>query len=181
MIKNLLKAYLILLAISTIQISCNGGSENKIDSNKTADTANNATISKDTIVSDNSTPVKDPIVKLLEELKKTPTGEKYKVKGELKTGILKYESMAFGDMLHLTFVDKANKEYEFNGNTTEIELFKDAINPSEDNGGYEANKKYLNKTFRVVWRTIQLKHKPKDEIEMYYEEYDEIIYLKQLD
>jgi len=179
--KNLLKAYLILLAISTIQISCNAGSENKIDSLKVADTSNITTISKDSNVSSDSNPVQDPLVKLLEDLKKTPAGENYKVKGELQTGILKYESMAFGDMLHLTFVDNKNKEYEFNGNITEIELFKDAVNPSVDNGGYEANKKYLNKTFRVVWRTIQLKHKPKNDIEMYYEEYDEIIYLKQLD
>jgi hypothetical protein len=33
----------------------------------------------------------------------------------------------------------------------------------------------------MVWRTIKLNHKPKDEMEMYYEEYDEIIYLKQID
>jgi hypothetical protein len=177
--KNLLKAYLILLAISTIQISCNGGLENKIDSNKETDSTK--TISKESIVSSESNPVQDPLEKLLEDLKKTPTRKNYNVKGELKTDILKYNSMFFGDMLHLTFVDNANKEYEFNGNTTEIELFKDAVNPSVDNGGYEANKKYLNKTFRVVWRTIKLNHKPKDEIEMYYEEYDEIIYLKQLD
>ena len=169
------------MAISTIQISCNGGSENKIDSNKTADTTNAISTSKDSIVSSESNPVQDPLVKLLEELKKTPIRKNYKVKGELQTGILKYNSMFFGDLLHLTFVDKNNKEYEFSGNTTEIELFKDAVNPSVDNGGYEANKKYANKTFRVVWRTIKLNHKPQDEMEMYYEEYDEIIYLKQLD
>jgi hypothetical protein len=177
--KNVLKAYLILMATSTIQISCNGGSENKIDSNKTADTT--TAISKESIVSIESNPVQDPLVTLLEDLKKTPAGENYKVKGELKTDILKYKSMGFGDMLHLTFVDNKNKEYDFSGNTTEVELYKDAVNESDDNGGYETNKKYANKTFRVVWRTIQLKHKPKDEIEMYYEEYDEIIYLKQLD
>jgi len=177
--KNLLKAYLILLAISTIQISCNGGSENKIDSNKQADTT--TTISKDSIISNDPNPVQDPVVTLLEELKKTPVGENYKVKGELKTGILKYKSMGFGDLLHLLFVDNNNKDYEFNGNLTEVELFKDAVNESDDNGGYETNKKYVNKTFRVVWRTVKLNHKPKDEMEMYYEEYDEIIYLKQLD
>jgi hypothetical protein len=177
--KNVLKAYLILLAISTIQISCNGGSENKIDSNKEADTT--TTISKDSIVSSESKPVQDPLVTLLEDLKKTPVGENYTVKGELKTGILKYKSMGFGDLLHLFFVDNNNKEYDFSGNTTEVELYKDAVNESDDNGGYETNKKYANKTFRVVWRTIKLNHKPQDEMEMYYEEYDEIIYLKQLD
>ena len=88
--------------------------------------------------------------------------------------------MEFGDILHLGFIDNKNKEYDFNGNISKIELFKDAANPSEENGGYEANRKYLNKTFRVVWRTLKLKNKPKDEMEMYYEEYDEIIYLKQI-
>jgi hypothetical protein len=177
--KNLLKAYLILLAISTIHISCNGGSENKIDSNKEADTT--TTISKDSIISNDPNPVQDPVVTLLEDLKKIPIAENYKVIGELKTGILKYKSMGFGDLLHLFFVDNNNKDYEFNGNLTEVELFKDAVNESDDNGGYETNKKYVNKTFRVVWRTVKLNHKPKDEMEMYYEEYDEIIYLKQLD
>jgi hypothetical protein len=177
--KNLLKAYLILMAISTIQISCNGGSENKIDSNKEADTT--TTISKDSNLSSESNPVQDPLVKLLEDLKKTPVGENYTVKGDLKTGILKYKSMGFGDLLHLFFVDNNNKEYDFSGYTTEVELYKDAVNESDDNGGYETNKKYVNKTFRVVWRTVKLNHKPKDEMEMYYEEYDEIIYLKQLD
>lgn len=177
--KNLIKAFIILITTSTIQISCNGGSENKIDSNKTADTT--TTISKDSIVSSESNPVQDPVVSLLEALKKTPVAENYTVKGELKTGILKYKSMGFGDLLHLFFVDNNNKEYEFNGNITEVELYKDAINESDENGGYEVNKKYVNKSFRVVWRTIKLNHKPQDEMEMYYEEYDEIIYLKQLD
>ncbi len=179
--KNLVKVYTILIAASTFQISCNGGSETKSDSNKEFDTSKNVMKSKDTMESASSTPVKDPLIKLLEELKKMPTGENYKVNGELKTGTLRYKSMGFGDLLHLFFVDNNNKEYEFNGNTTEVELFKEAVNQSDENGGYEANKKYLNKTFRVVWRTIQLKHKPQDEIEMYYEKYDEIIYLKQLD
>lgn len=179
--KNLIKTFIILFTASTFLISCNGGTETKSDSNKESDATNNSSISKDKMESAGSTPVEDPLVKLLEALKKTPVAENYKVEGELKTGILKYNSMAFGDMLHLIFVDNKNKEYEFNGNITEVELYKDAVNESDENGGYEVNKKYVNKTFRVVWRTIQLKHKPKDFMEMYYEKYDEIIYLKQLD
>jgi hypothetical protein len=89
--------------------------------------------------------------------------------------------MAFGDLLHLNFVDKENNEYDFNGNITDVELYKEAANESDENGGYEVNKKFVNKTFRVVWRTIKLKQKPKDIMDMYYEQYDEIIYLKQLD
>jgi hypothetical protein len=123
---------------------------------------------------------KDTIAELLNQLKNIPPGENYLVIGELKTDILKYKSMEFGDLLHLGFIDKNNKEYDFNNNITKVELYKDAANPSDENGGYEANKKYLNKNFRVFWRTVKLKHKPKDEMEMYYEVYDEIIYLKQI-
>jgi len=93
--------------------------------------------------------------------------------------ILTFKSVAFGDMIHIFFVDKKNKEYDFGGNITKFKLDVDATNP-EDEDGYEANKKYVNKKFRVVWRTIKLKNKPKDEMEFYYQEYDEIIYLKQL-
>ena len=146
---------------------------NKIDKNSMAGNENS-------IVNDESNLSKDTIAALLDELKKIPTGDDYTIKGGLKTDILKYESMGFGDLLHLGFVDKNQKEYDFNGNISKIELYKDATNPNEENGGYEAIKKYLNKNFRVVWRTLKLKHKPKDEIEMYYEEYDEIIYLKQI-
>lgn len=166
-------------------MSCNGGSND----NKASDTSNlqvnqskknSDSVNDKNGSSDNGSISKDTIAELLSQLKNIPTGENYKVNGELKTNILTYKSMEFGDLLHLGFMDKNNKEYNFNGNISKVELFKEATNASEENGGYEANKKYLNKNFRVVWRTIKLKNKPKDEIEMYYEEYDEIIYLKQI-
>ena len=122
---------------------------------------------------------KDTIAELLNQLKNIPPGDNYIVIGELKTDILKFKSVAFGDIMHFGFVDKKNKEYDFWGNITEIQLETDSTNP-EDEYGYEANEKYVNKNFRVVWRTLKMKNKPRDEIDWYYEEYDQIIYLKEI-
>ena len=173
----------VIMIVSFIQIGCNSnsGSGNDVDNNEVADSLSVTTNTKDTTVTKTATVVKDTLADLLNELKNTPINKEYKLKGELGTGILNFKSMELGDLLHLRFIDNEKKEYDFNGNITKIELYKEATSPSEDNQGYEVNKKYLNKKFRVVWRTLELKNKPKNETETnYYEVYDEIIYLKQL-
>ena len=173
----------VIMIVSFIQIGCNSnsGSGNDGDNNKVADSLSVTTKTKDTTVTKTAIVVKDTLADLLNELKNTPINKEYKLKGELGTGILNFKSMELGDLLHLRFIDNEKKEYDFNGNITKIELYKEATSPSEDNQGFEVNKKYLNKKFRVVWRTLELKHKPKNETETnYYEVYDEIIYLKQL-
>ena len=122
----------------------------------------------------------DSLALLLEELKKVPLeSNKWKIVGELKTAELKYKDVYFGDLYHLMFVDDKKNEYDFNGNVTKIALDKTATDENDEDG-IEPNKKYLNKKFRVVWRHLKLIGKPQDEMEMYYEEYDQIIYLKQL-
>ena len=187
--KKLITAFGGILYALLILVNFNGCSNEIKDSDKASNTTNsqvnkiNENLNSETEKyrkSENANLSTDTIAELLDKLKNIPPGDNYIIEGELKTDILKYKSMEFGDLLHLGFIDNKNKEYDFNGNISKIELFKDAANPSEENGGYEANRKYLNKTFRVVWRTLKLKNKPKDEIEMYYEEYDEIIYLKQI-
>ncbi len=179
---------------SFIIASCNGGSNEIKDGDKVQNTSNakDSKLNEDSksgtgksIGIDNTNLSRDTIAELLNQLKNIPIGDNYIIKGELKTDILKYKSMEFCDLLHLGFIDKNNKEYDFNGEISKVELYKGATNPSDENGGfenggYEANKKYLNKNFRVVWRTLKLKHKPKDVMDMYYEEFNEIIYLKQI-
>ena len=173
----------VIMIVSFIQIGCNSnsGSGNDGDNNKVADSLSVTTKTKDTTVTKTAIVAKDTLADLLNELKNTPIKKEYKLKGELGTGVLMFKSMEMGDLLHLQFVDNKKKEFNFNDNITKIELYKEATITTDDNQGYEANKKYLNKKFRVVWRTLELKHKPKNETETnYYEVYDEIIYLKQL-
>lgn len=184
--KKLLKLFLLILFANSILQSCKENSTKLKEETKNHDTSKyysseldeKSNISKEKTIEVDNKP-KDSIAELLYQLKNIPTGN-YMVKGELKTDILKFVSVGFGDLLHLGFVDKNNKEYDFNGNVSNVELCVDAKIATEKNGGYEPDKKYLNKNFRVVWRRLKLKHKPKDEMEMYYEEYDEIIYLKKI-
>ena len=149
-------------------MSCNEGSDYSKKLYKVSDTTNlqvnqlneNSRIDKNGL-SINGSFSKDTIAKLLSQLKNIPTGDNHIVNGELNTDLLKYKSMGFGDLLHLGFIDKNKKEYDFNENILKLELYRDAANPSEENGGYEANKKYLNKNFRVVWRSTVLKKNQK--------------------
>ena len=121
------------------------------------------------------------IKSLLEQLSKKPLPENYTVVGELKTKTLRYADFGIGDMSHYIFIDAQNTHYNFNGNDTDVKLIVDAAQPDDENGGYEPNPEYLNKSFRVVWRTVKLNKEPSDIIETYYQEYDEIIYLKLLE
>lgn len=122
----------------------------------------------------------DSLALLLEELKKVPLAStKWKVVGGLKTAELTFKEVAFGDLLHIIFTYDNGEEHDFSANGTDIELFKDATDENDDDG-IVANKKYLNKKFRVVWRHLELDGEPKDEMDMYYQAYDQIIYLKQL-
>jgi hypothetical protein len=172
-----------VLFISIFIQSCNNQSNDSKGTDNTQDTSisvNNETSQSLKGSSSESNLTKDSVTDLLNELKKIPASKGYMTVGDLKTDILKFKSVAFGDIMHYNFIDPKNKEYDFSGNITKVELEQGASNP-EDEDGYEANKKYINKNFRVVWRTVKLNHPPKDEMEMYYEEYNEIIYLKQID
>lgn len=112
---------------------------------------------------------KDTIKKLFDELKKIPVDKSLSV-GEMKIKTLKYKSFEVGDFIHHIFVDEYGNEYDLNSNNTDIKLSEDDV---------EINKKYLNKKFVVVWRSVQQKNPAKDDSFGDYV-WNEILYLKQV-
>ncbi len=130
----------------------------------------------DTIVP--SMPSADDEAALLERMSKKPLPENYVMVGELETDTLTYVEFGMGDLAHYIFTDSEDVNYNFNGNESGLSLQIDAAEPSEENGGYEANPEYLNRKFKVVWRSIKLDKEPSDVMEMYYQEFDQIIYLE---
>lgn len=104
----------------------------------------------------------------------------YIVDGKVKTEILIYSDCMMGDIMHYSFKDETGKTYNFSANDTKFQLEQEAKVPSEINGGYEANVKYKGKKFRVAWRRIRLNREPTEEQDIYYMEYDQIIYLEEV-
>ncbi len=122
----------------------------------------------------------DPNVALLSKLEKIPPFKDFRVIGKVRLDTLKYESADFGDMLHLIFVDRNGKTYDFNSITTKDELYDDFVDPEYGTAQVEANKKFVNKTFVVGWRHLKLKSKVKVDSDFYYAEHDQIIYLQRI-
>lgn len=131
----------------------------------------------------------DTLELTLDALRNKRLREGYKMIGDVKTDILTFTGFEMGDAAYFIFSNSSGKTISFSGNSTNVELIipmpdslSESVLPSEvepvDTGGNMPNPKYLNKKFRVVWRTVQLDRKPQNEIEFYYQEYDEIIYLK---
>ena len=85
-----------------------------------------------------------------------------------------------GDAATYVFKNETGDEITFNGNDTKFLLTVKSIEPTIENGGKDPNPVLLNKKYRVVWRRIQLDHKPQNEMELYYQEFDQIIYLKEM-
>jgi hypothetical protein len=168
-----------VLPIIIVFLGC-GQAKSSADQNSKVSTYEDTSNSIEADVNSKEALKVDSLSLLLDDLKEfTQDDDKWKVVGGLKTAELRYKDVYFGDLYHLIFIGDDKKEYDFNGNRTKIELDKNATT-EDDEDGIEPNKKYLNKKFRVVWRHLKLKGKPKDEMEMYYEEHDEIVYLKQL-
>ena len=44
----------------------------------------------------------------------------------------------------------------------------------------DPNPRYLNRKFQTFWRRVQLTYQPQNERELYYQEFDEIIFLKMM-
>ena len=116
---------------------------------------------------------------LIDELSKIPALKDYKVVGDVHVETMVFSSFGMGDMAHNIFTDEKKEERDFAGNNTSIELFLESA--SDENGGYISNPKYVGKKFTVGWRRVKSTKKPADFIEELYQEFDEIIYLKQLD
>jgi hypothetical protein len=169
----------LLIPISFFILGC-GQFRSSADKDVKMSSIEDTSTSIETVVPSKEASKVDSLDLLLNDLKEfTQDDDTWKVVGGLKTAELKYKDVYFGDLFHLIFIDDDKKEYDFNRNRTKIELNKNTTTENDEDG-LEPNKKYLNKKFRVVWRHLKLKNKPKDEMEMYYEEHDEIIYLKQL-
>ncbi len=146
--------------------------------------------SDDSVEVEARTPV-DTLSLTLDALRNKPLREGYKRLGDVKTDILTFTGFEMGDAAYFIFTNSSGKTISFSGNDTNVELIipmpdslSESVLPSEvepvETGGNLPNPKYLNKKFRVVWRTVQLDRKPQNEIEFYYQEYDEIIYLKEV-
>lgn len=164
--------YLTLLLFA----ACSGGTDNNnssampYDQNTTENSINGNTPSADP----NSTAA------LIEELSKVPPLKDYKVEGDVHIETMTFSSFGMGDMAHNIFIDSKNEERDFAGNLTNTELFLESQEASDENGGYESNPTYVGKKFTVGWRRVKSTKKPTDFIEELYQEFDEIIYLKQL-
>ena len=156
---------LILFLISAV--SCSNRSGKSADSFPT----------KDSVVL--HTPI-DTLALTLDALQNKRLPEGYKTIGEIRTAVLTYTAFRMGDVVYYVFSNETGDEISFSGNDSHFPLTVKSPNPNDENGGKDPNSRYLNKTFRVVWRRLQLDHKPQTETELYYQQYDEIIYLKEM-
>lgn len=171
-----MKQYFLYSALFFLTACSSGTGEN--NSSATADN-NQAGIEQ----SDSKIPTSaDPnsTVELKKELSKIAPQKDYKTIGEIRVETLTFSSFGMGDMAHIIFTNSKNEELDFAGNITDTQLFLESEEASEENGGYESNPKYVGKKFTVGWRRVQLTKEPTDYMEEFYREFDEIIYLKQL-
>lgn len=108
-----------------------------------------------------------------------PIPENYTVTDGLHTDTLIFKNFGMGDLAHFEFHDEAGKLYDFNVvDDSRYNLLTDATEDFSEEGGYAANDAYKNKKFIVTWRTLQLNREPKDEMEFYYQEYNEVVSLE---
>lgn len=157
-----------LLFLIIIAISCNNPFQK---SDKSTD--------QDTDTTLDFTPV-DTLALTLEALrnKRLPNG--YQMIGDVKTEILTYSGFRMNDIGYFVFKDETGNEILFGGNDTRFHLTKKSQNPTEENGGFDPNPRYLNRKFQTFWRRVQLTYQPQNERELYYQEFDEIIFLKMM-
>lgn len=159
---------LVMLAFSSCNKESKSTEQQKTESNP-HQPADSIVVSDETNVKTEQKVAEDTIKKLFDELKKTPVDKSLSV-GEMKIKTLKYKSFEVGDFIHHIFVDEDGNEYDLNSNNTDIQLSKDDV---------EINKKYLNKKFVVVWRSVRQKEPEKDDPFGDYV-WNEILYLKQV-
>ncbi|MHB9056763.1 MAG: hypothetical protein ACYC2P_11535 [Paludibacteraceae bacterium] len=125
----------------------------------------------------------------MEALRNKKLPDEYNRVGDIKTEVLVFTGFENGDVSYFIFKNLSDQSIKFSGNITKIPLTLrsrpqniESVVPSESaltvGNDNIANPLYINKKFRVAWRTVQLNRKPQNETENYYEKYDEIIYLK---
>lgn len=151
--------------------ACSGGTGSD---NKSVSMTDSSAVSDQANTENNSTAA------LITELEKIAPLEDYKVVGDIHVEELTFNEFSMGDMAHILFTDSKNETHDFAGNVTDTKLFLETDENIEENMGYLSNPQYVGKKFRVGWRHVKLTRQPADYIEEFYSEYDEIIYLKQL-
>ncbi|GEM_PF-2354114 len=158
------RIFFIIPVFLLFALSCNEKKE-KITANPTASESIKTEVLKDTI-------------------KTYPLPKNYELVGTMKTNIVTYKGFQMGDLAHWEFYDEKGESIDINEITDKNNDYKfvvDAQPGEESEGGYIVNPYLVNKKFYIVWRTLHLKHEPKDEIEMYYQDYNQIVEIKQLD
>lgn len=159
-----------------LMVSCGSSSSNKNEQSQNEEYATNqASIDTSEIT--------------MEALRNKKLPDEYNRVGDIKTAVLVFTGFENGDVSYFIFKNSLDQDIKFSGNVTKIPLALksrpqsvESVVPSESaltiGNDNIPNPLYLNKKFRVAWRTVQLNRKPQNETENYYQKYDEIIYLK---
>lgn len=121
----------------------------------------------------------DTLALTLDALRKKRVPGGYQVVDDVKTDLLTYVGFYMNDVPQYTFTNAEGEEFIFSSNDTNFILEIKSQNPTKENKGLEANSRYLNKEFRVVWRNLILTHAPQNETEFYNQEVVQIIFLQE--
>ena len=108
---------------------------------------------------------------LMSRLRKKKVMQDYHMVGDLDQDVLAFDDCSVGDYEHFTFKDSRGAVLTFDLNSTNVELCT-----YDDDFG--ANRRYINKKFKVIWRDLKLDAHVDSEI-MLMDEMKEILYLEE--
>jgi hypothetical protein len=112
----------LFLPIILIVFGC-GQAKSSADQNSKVSTIEDTSTFIETDVNSKEAEKVDSLSLLLDDLKEfTRDDDTWKVVGGLKTAELRYKDVYFGDLYHLIFIGDDKKEYDFNGNNTNIDF-----------------------------------------------------------
>ena len=108
---------------------------------------------------------------LMSRLRKKKVIPDYHVVGDLDQDVLAFDDCSVGDYEHFTFKDSRGAVLTFDLNSTNVEL-------CTYGDEFGANRRYINKKFKVIWRDLKLDAHVDSEI-MLMDEMKEILYLEE--
>ncbi|HHT21903.1 MAG TPA: hypothetical protein GXZ87_01135 [Bacteroidales bacterium] len=130
----------------------------------------------DTIIIDEDV---DVMALTLEALRKKRIPSGYQIVGDVQSDVLTYLGFMVDDVKQYIFKNANGEKIVFSDNDTNFALKIKSKKSPRKNGGFEANPRYVNKEFRVVWRKLILTRDPQNEIEFYNHEIEQIIFLQE--